>query len=159
MANYYGNTRTNYFRVIDEKEFINIVESKMRAYEDTIEYWTKQSNNETYYAFGVYDEILGVCECEYCKNIENRVEEDEDDELECDAEYSYDKMCELLQKVVHPEDAIIITSTGHEKLRYIIGNSTIITNTQIKHIDLWDEASKQAKLMLNNDNYEFDCCY
>lgn len=156
MANYYGNTRTNYFRVIDEKKYNEIAESIICS-EDSLELWTNEIDGVTHYGFGVNDDISGVCECEHCLEVQKgNVEYDED---MCEYEYSYDKMCELLQSVVHPEDAIIIVSTGYEKLRYVGGYSTIITTKEIIHKDLWTEAINTVKTVLDNKDYNTTYSY
>ena len=157
MANYYGNTRTNYFRVRDEKAFKEVMESIV-AYEDSVEYWEKEIDGETYYAFGAHDSIAGVCECAHCnscKDCENEELESNEEctQCECEGEYSYEAMTKALQKVVHPEDAIIITSVGNEKLRYVGGCSTIITKEEIKHVDLWSSSIESAREILKNDKY------
>lgn len=163
MANYYGNTRTNYFRVKNEKEFKEIIDL-IQVSEDEIEYWTEEKNGETYYAFGVHDSILGVCECPYCNSCEgcefDKEERNEEcSSCDCDGEYDYDKMCELLQTIVHPEDAIIIVESGYEKLRYVGANSTIITSKKIVHKDIWTDSINTAKTMLNNKDYQTTCSY
>ena len=163
MANYYGNTRTNYFRVIDEVKFESIVDS-ICACEDTVEYWTQEKNGETYYAFGVNDSIAGICECPACNSCEGCENKDlegngECQSCECESEYSYSKMVNELQKVLHPEDAIIIVEAGYEKLRYVGGNTTIITSTGVEYKDIWNDAINKAKEMLNNDEYSTDCTY
>lgn len=153
MANYYENTRTNYFRVIDKHKFIDIVNNQIMCSESSLDWWSKTIEGESYYAFGVNDSIDGVCECEYCES--NKINEED----ECEGEYNFEKMCELLQGVVHPDDAIIITASGYEKLRYVGAYSTIITKTEVKHIDIWKEAIKNAKILLNNSEYdsEYSC--
>lgn len=163
MANYYGNTRTNYFRVIDEKKFKSIVDS-ICSYEDTVEYWSQKKNDETYYAFGAQDSIQGICDCPACNSCEGCEHKDlEDNEIcqscNCEGDYSYEKMVNELQKVLHPEDAIIIVEAGYEKLRYVGGNTTIITSAKIEYKDVWNDAINKAKEMLNNNEYSADYTY
>lgn len=163
MSNYYANTRTNYFRVIDEKRFKEIIFYQINASGSDIECWEKEINNEKYYAFGVYDEILGVCECSYCNGCNNCEHKEKSSEIcdlcECESEYNFNKMCELLQELVHPKDAIIITTCGHEKLKYVAGYSTIITTTQVKNINLWEQAIDITRNILNNNNYDTEIYY
>lgn len=143
MANTIGVTRTNYFRVTDKEKFYQIL-SSIYILDEELEIWSRKSENETYYAFGTYGDILGVCICEYCANGNKE---------ECNCEYDFSKVCDMLQEIIHKDDAIIITFAGHEKLRQVLGMSTIITSKDIKHIDLQTSALKQAKEMLNNDKY------
>ena len=156
MANYYGNTRTNYFRVIDKEKYESIM-NLVRCSEGELYLWEEEINGELHYGFGVYDDIDGICECEHCEEV--RKCNIEFDEEECMNEYNYDAMCELLASVVHPEDAIMIVSTGHEKLRYIGGYSTVITKDKVKHIDLWDSSIKSARKILKNDAYNTTYSY
>lgn len=150
MANCYGNTRTNYFRVTDEEKFEQIINSVVCC-EDTLEVWSKTVDGIKEYAFGINDSIQGVCECEHCEAVaKNEAKYDAD---LCEGLYSYDKMCELLQTVVHPEDAIIIVETAHEKLRYVGASSTVITSKEIKHIDIWQESMEAVKNMLDKKEY------
>ena len=59
-----------------------------------------------YYGFGAYSSICG---------LRHEAEDaDNGDEFEVEAVY------EALSKVVAPDDAIIITEIGYEKLRYIV---------------------------------------
>lgn len=156
MANYYGDTRTNYFRVTDKDGYDKIIKSIV-CNEDSIHFWTREIDGESYYAFGAHDDISGICECEHCEEVaQGKVEFDVD---ECLSELNYDKMCDLLQTVVHPEDAIIITSVGKEKLNYVCGYSTIITKNGIVHKDLWREAMEEAKNLLDNKDYNTTYSY
>ena len=138
MANYEGTTKTNYFRTTNAEELESIINNIVS--EDDIHLSSREINNELYFSFSTMGDIGGVY-----------IEEDED--------YDYDLMCEQLQKVVHPEDAIIITSVGNEKLRYVAGDSTIITVNGVEHINIWNESQKVAKKLLNNPNYDFECSY
>ena len=157
MANCYGNTRTNYFRVADEEKFEEIISSVVCC-EDTLEVWYKTVDGIKEYAFGANDSIAGICECSYCNSCNNceykELENNEEcNTCDCEGEYNYDKMCELLQTVVHPEDAIIIVETAHEKLRYVGASSTVITSKEIKHIDIWQESMEAVKNMLDKKEY------
>lgn len=138
MANYYGNTRTNYFRVTDEEKFKNIL-SKCNVSDDELETWERNVDGNKYFAFGGYGSLICYKDSEA-----------EDDDLELDdIEIIYEK----LSTVVHPEDAIIITEIGNEKLRYLIGASVIITCNAVEYIDIHDESIKAARKLLNNNRY------
>ena len=150
MANYSGCTRTNYFRVTDIEKYNKIVNSILCS-EDSIHKFEIEEDGVRLSGCGAYDDISGVCDCEHCQEVE--LGNAEYDENECEYEIDFDKMCELLQGVVHPEDAIIITSVGNEKLRYVGGCSTIITKEEIKHVDLWSSSIESAREILKNDKY------
>jgi hypothetical protein len=159
MANSIGATRTNYFRVIDEERFNEIIDSVV-ASEDVVESWSKTENGETYFAFGTIDDIVGFEECsyEYCFNHE-RTEEFDESQCEGYYDYNYDAFLEALQKVVHPDDAIIIVSSGYEKLRHVYSYATIITQNEVKHTNIWDNAINNAKEMLKNSEYDSEISY
>jgi hypothetical protein len=159
MANSIGATRTNYFRVIDEEKFEDIMDSVV-ANEDVVECWSKTKNGETYFAFGTIDDILGFeeCSCEYCFNYKGT---EQFDESKCEEyyDYNYDAFLEALQKVVHPDDAIIIVSSGYEKLRCVYGHANIITQNKIKQSSIWGSAIEKASEMLNNKEYNPETSY
>lgn len=156
MSNYYASTRTNYFRVTNEEEFKKIMRL-MSCFEDSVRSWTKNIDGELYYAFGTNDDISGVCNCNHCQAVMKG--EIEFDKEECEEEASYNKMCELLQAVINSEDAVIIVSSGHDKLRFVGGCSTIITSKEIIHKDIWENAINTVKELLSNENYDTTYSY
>ena len=133
MANYYGFTRTNYFRIKNEeafKEYINTLATT----DGDFELWTKEDNNETYYAFGGNGSLYSI-------------ENDEED--------IYQKLSEY----VHQHDAIIITEVGYEKLRYLTGVSMVITQKGYEVVDLYDASLNKAKQLLSDETYKTNFAY
>lgn len=139
MANYEGKTRTNYFRVKDEEYFKNVI-SYMGATTGTVEYWTKQEDNQTYYAFGCTRSLLGIYKIE---------KED----------FDFDEAINLLQSLVHEEDAIIMLEVGYRNLEFVDACSTIITSNSIDYLNLMHSSIEKAKELLNNKDYEPECSY
>lgn len=135
MANYYGNTRTNYFRVIDEDKFNEIMADVVIS-EDQLEIWHEERNGEKYFAFGGYGCLY------YEKELEDGSVLDD-----------IDSFYEQLQTVIHPEDAIILTEVGNEKLRYLIAVSVVITKDMVDFIDLNSESVLLARQLLKNNYY------
>ena len=72
---------------------------------------------------------------------------DEDESV--DVESFYKK----LQTVLEEDDAIIFTSIGHEKLRYLVGMIIVITKDDIQYINLEDKAMELARTMLKNPEW------
>ena len=137
MANYVGFTRSNYFRVTDPEAFKKIMDAVITD-EDGLELWERTENGIICYGFGAYSAICGLRS------------EDEDDEFEAEAVY------EALSEVVAPDDAIIITEIGYEKLRYLTAYAVIITRTAVEWVDLRSNALERARRLLGNP--EFNPC-
>ena len=135
MANYYGFTRTNYFAVKDEERFRQVVAS-CQASEEAPEVWEKTAEGQTLLAFGCYGSLSGF-PCE-----------DEED-CECDL----DAFHNTLQQVVADGHAIIITEVGYEKLRYLVGDCTVITSQKIDYTNLRDVGLTKAQQLLKDPQY------
>lgn len=134
MADYNAKILTNYFTVINESQFRALIASCCA--DDEIEVFEQTDSDETMkYGFGCYGSIHGVPDGE----------EDEDGSL--GLFYS------SLQKLLHPDDAILITEIGYEKLNYFTACCTVITRDDIKSIDARQEAVKLAGIMLNNPDF------
>ena len=148
MADYYCKIRTNYFSVTDEEKFKKIIASCRAA--DTIEIFDeKQKDGSVKYGFFCDGSIHGLPDTED-ETLESEDEYDSDE----DYDYNYDAFCEALQAILPDNDAILITEIGNEKMRYLVGDCTIITRKDIKVITLRDEAMTLARKMLKNPNYK-----
>ena len=145
MANYCCAVRTNYFRVRDEKVFCEFMEC-VYGCEDEIHVWEETApNGDKLFGFGCYGGISGV---------RNSADEDNDD---CDT--AYDEFIDGLQACVADGDAIIILESGNEKLRYLVGQATIITSDKVAGFEMHDWAMEAAARMLNNPDYRTKCVY
>ena len=143
MANYCGFTRTNYFSVTDEAKFRDII-GKCVA-EDSVEIF-KSDSEDGKFAFGCYS---GIQEEISCGAYDDCYDCPKSETAECETPGLY----EMLQSVVASDDAIIITEVGHEKLRYLVGVSIIITKDSIRAVSL-DIASRDiAREMLANPDF------
>jgi len=140
MANYAGFTRSNYFRVTDPEAFKKVMDAVLTD-EDSLELWERTENGMTYYAFGAYSSICG---------LRSEDEDDDGDEFEAEAVY------EALTEVVAPDDAIIITEIGYEKLRYLTAYAVVVTRTEVEWVDLRSNALETARRLLRNP--EFNPC-
>lgn len=108
MANYYGYGRTNYVEVTDEAKFMDLISNHvMSGDEDGIEIGVNNGK------FTIYGSMAG-----YINN-----ENDDPD---------YDLLLDKLQELLPDNEALIIEEIGHEKLRYLVGDLTIITNKEIR---------------------------
>ena len=143
MANYCCTIRTNYFHVKDPERFMNLMD-KVYGSESEVEVWWKNDDaGLPMFAFGTYGGIGGVLS-------------DPDDEAD---ETDYDVLIDELQHCVADDDAILISESGEEKLRYVIGTASIITSRDYFVVDLHEEAIKKAKSMLNNQEWKTDSWY
>lgn len=146
MANYCCTIRTNYFHVNDEKKFRELMD-RVYGSEDTVELWeSKDKDGNTVFGFGVYGGIAGV------KNAKEDYDEDVD-------ETAFDEFVGGLQECVAKDDAVIILESGNEKMRYVVGSATIITNDGYEYLDITSIASKRAAEMLKNPDWKTRCDY
>jgi hypothetical protein len=135
MANYMATIRTNYFSVTDEAKLREILS---RCYaEDEIQVF-EAGDGSGELGFGCYGSISGYPE---------NADEDDPDDVSVDALY------EALRQIVSEDDAIIITETGYEKLRYLCAHSIIITRREIRVVDLQYEAAKAAGSILGDESF------
>ena len=128
MANYMSTTRTNYFKVTDEEKYEKLF--SMLCSEDNIRDFTEKREDGIYHGFGAYGDIS-------CYN----------EELDEFTDEFYDGLKDIL-----PDgEAFIMISSGYEKLRYVSGFATIVTNDGIEVISLEEAAKKKAGEMLGLD--------
>lgn len=140
MATYNGFTRTNYFSVTDEDMLRDIVD---RIVWDNDDGFFEDRGGK--FAFGSYGSICGLRKAE--SENDSNSDEDYDDEFEADAVY------EALQSIMAPDDAIIITEIGYEKLRYLVGYAVVITSKAIETVELRTDAVNTARKLLNNPTF------
>ena len=130
MANYYEMTRTNYFKITDSDKFKEICEEITS--ESGVEFDVTEKDGKLY----------------GCISSESIIMLNDEDES-VDVESFYKK----LQTVLEEDDAIIFTSIGHEKLRYLVGMIIVITKDDIQYINLEDKAMELARTMLKNPEW------
>ena len=90
--------------------------------------------------FGAYSSICGL--------RHEAEDSDNDDEFEVEAVY------DALAKVIAPDDAIIITEIGYEKLRYLTAYAVVITRTEVEFVELRSAALETAQRMLRSPEYD-----
>ena len=146
MANYCFAYRTNYFKVKDNEKF---KEFMTHVYAEDLEVFHKQDENgNELYGFGGYGGISGY--------FNNKNEYEDSDEAWDNA---YDNLIDGLAKQVAEDDAILLFEVGNEKLRYVVGSVSIITNNGYKYEEIKNVGIELAKKMLNNPNYDTQCSY
>lgn len=141
MANYYACTRTSYFRVNDLEKLKDIL--RRCSAEDTIDLYSTTINGEMYYAFGCESSISGLRE----------------EGAEPDDEASYPALIAAIQEIIFPGEAMVIMEAGHEKLRYVVGEVTVITKDSYEGGNIRDMALKMAGKLLGNPGYEMQMEY
>lgn len=139
MANYYSNTRTNYFRVTDETKYAELF-SHLVGDDDYIEDFTKTEDGITLHGFG-------------CQGVIQAIPMDEDPEVAEEWDDDFDGFLKELQKILPDNEAFILTVVGHEKLCYLVGYSIIVTGNNIKSIDINEGAIELARTMLNDGTF------
>lgn len=141
MANYYATIRTNYFSVKDEDAFREMMQSVIA--EDEVHILEKpQPDGSKKFGFGCYGNIHGIPEPD-----------------ENDLDGGMDRFLDALQNLVCEDDVIIMTEVGNEKLRYVIGCSTVITSKEIQGVSIPDKALHLARELLGNKNYQTQMDY
>ena len=136
MANYYASSRTNYFRVTDEKEYKNLFQNLIA--ESGVYDFTKEIDGVVYHAFGAYDAV---------------------DYKNGDDDYDFDEFLNSLQKIIAEDDAFIYMESGCEKLRYITGCAIIVTKDKIETVDIRRDALNKAREMLDNKEFNTQLSY
>jgi hypothetical protein len=143
MANYYSNSRTNYFRVIDEEKYAELF-SNLVGDEGEIYDFSKIENDILLHGFGCYGSI----------DYQIPTQDGSDD-----YDYDFDLFLKELQKILPENEAFIYMESGHEKLRYITGLSIVVTNDKIDSIDIRSSALNLARKMLDNDQFQTELEY
>ena len=147
MANYSCKTRTNYFSVTDEVKFRKIMASCWGS-DEVIVFDENQDDGSAKYGFLCSGSIYGLADCDKsCDTCNPSVCEDED------IEHNYDAFCEALQDILPEGEAIVITESGSEAMRYLVGDCMVITRSGYKGICVKREAVKVAAAMLNNPGF------
>ena len=108
--------------------------------EDSLELWERTENGMTYYAFGAYSSICGL--------------RHEAEDADNDGEFEVEAVYEALSKVVAPDDAIIITEIGYEKLRYLTAYVVVITREKTELVELREASIDVACILLGNPNFD-----
>lgn len=145
MAEYNCTVRTNYFRVKNPDTFRDFM-AHVQGNESPIELWENTDDSgHPVFGFGCYGSIFGY--------VEDADEEDED------ADIAYDTFIDALSCHVAEDDAIIIFEAGNEKLRYVVGSATVITNKDVKYLNVQRLAVEMAGKLLNNPDFDTECEY
>jgi hypothetical protein len=141
MANYYSKCRTNYFAVTDVEKFADII--KHLSGEDEVVFCEHETDKDKY---------MFYCE----SNLTGYISDPDDDDS---IDEAFDKMVEELQKILPDGEVIILTEAGSEKMRYILCSATIITNSEVKYVNLADIALNMARELLGNPNFTTEMEY
>ena len=152
MADYHGICRTNYFSVKDAAKFKEFMEACIGDGEVEI-FVDKQNDGSIKYGFGCNGDIKG---------LPYRIVKGEPvatynlDEIEkvLDYDICWGFLMDALQDILPDGEAVILTEVGNEKLNYLVGCSTVITNADIKVVNIQDKAIDLARQMLGNASYD-----
>ena len=104
MANWYGATRTNYFKVKDEQRYQALF-NRLKGDEDTVEDFTRITDGETWHAFGCYSDIFFMPE----------TINDDDEPVD------FQEFLKSIADILTDDSCFVITCIGNEKLRYLTG--------------------------------------
>ena len=142
MANAVYWTRTNYFRVTDEERYQYLLAGIEKACGE-VEDACQERHGIKYHAFLVEDDL-------------DYLETDSDPEP---GEYNVDYLLDEFQKIIPPDEALLIKTIGHEKFCYLIGSVYIVTTQNIEYVEIGDAGKEKAREMLGNPNWDTEQNY
>lgn len=125
-------TKSNYFRVTDDKKFDDIIRLCENEDIGTTFTRTKTANGITYRAFGCFGTIAGL------------PDPDDNDTP------SLELFRKELTGILADGEAIIITTVGHGAGEDVFGEVDIITKNDWKYLNLDDIARESASNMLRS---------
>ena len=143
MANYYGYTRTNYFKVDNEDTFLKLIDECGSDDSQGIEVWTHEEEGIKRYAFGCESDLLGL-------PVSNNAPGEEEEIVD----YDYDEFIKELQQLLPDGEVAIITNIGKMKLCYLHGDIHIITNKQTVLKSLHTIGIETARKLLGNAEWD-----
>lgn len=117
--NYEGISRSNYFRVTDEKKYAELFEKFDGAVRD----FTKEVDGETLHGFG--------CEDSICYGESGDI----------------DEFFAELQPILPDGEGVTYIHVGHEGLRYASACAAVVTNKDIRWSDVGSWIANAAKEM------------
>lgn len=139
MANYYSKTRTNTFEVTNEDSFRNACENLRSDGGDELEIITKKNDNNTV-------SVILACEGSLIT-----VNPDDDDDYNDDITEFY----KAVQPLLAENSAMIVTTIGYEKLRYLTAYADIVTSSSIESINLENAVESTVQDMLSDSKWHF----
>lgn len=136
MANVESTTRTNLFHVTDEERYQELFGGIIG--EDVYDLSKALPDGTLIHGFGAYNGV------DYQENEE--------------AEYDFDTFLKELQKILPDNEVFVYITAGNEKLRSVFGAACVVTNREIRWMNLEQWASDAARNMLGaepNNSAEF----
>jgi hypothetical protein len=134
MANYYGQARTNYFRVKDAEAFVAEM-SKLPV--EVITHEDKEAGDTFYGFMDSNDDGSGLPWSTW--------DDDTEDEIEIN-------WIDVLQRHVAPGWSAILMEVGSEKYRYLNAYAVVVTESGYKELNLEELAHEVAHNELKADN-------
>ena len=124
--------RTNYFAVTDEDTFLKTINECLAN--GSMEVITQEEKDRTRYGFLCEGSIFGSDEGEGCGD--------------------FDSFIKSLQEILPPGEAILLQEIGHEGFRYLVGSVLIITANDVRYVNMQAKALEEARILLDNDDFE-----
>lgn len=148
MAMYSCTIRSNYFRVKDPDSF-RLFMSRVYGTKDSVSLFEEKAvDGSLMFGFGTYGGIGGIRDDAASG----------DDECAAD-ETGYDDFIAGLQSHIADGDAVIILEAGNEKLRYVVGQATIVTSQDYDVLSIRELAIARAAAMLDKPGWNTKCEY
>lgn len=71
-----------------------------------------------------------------------------------EGEEDYEAFLTGLQRLLPPEEALILQEAGHEKMNYLVGDVYVITADTRTYISMRETGIQEARRILQNPSYE-----
>ncbi|WP_281693197.1 hypothetical protein [Agathobaculum desmolans] len=146
MAQYVCSVRTNYFSVKDESAFADFLAHVKGDTEKVQVFSRENADGSKTFGFGCAGGIFGYVP-------------DGADADELERNDAYVDFLHGLQDHIGNGDAAIIFESGWEKLRYVVGNATVVTQRGTSFVCMQHEAIARAQKMLGNPDFATVCEY
>lgn len=138
MADYICSSRTNYFRVTDEKLWREWLDDVC----DVEDFSTTTEDGTALHAFGCYGTPWY-----------DHAADDDADDYYSDGSIFEDHSLERIQAFLPEGEAMIYMEAGWEKLRYVTGSAVIVTRDGIRSFDTTGMAIDIAREMLGDGEW------
>lgn len=140
MANYYAQSRTNYFTVTDEGKYQKLFKTLYATDgSEVYDFSRTDKDGKILHCFGAESDI----DC-YPNGNPNDVEDSDPD---------WDYFANELQEILPANEVFAYTSVGHQKLADVSGYAIVITFNKYDTINLDSWIEKTAKELTKDPNF------
>jgi len=113
VANWYGTSRTNYYKVIDEERYQALFAGLCSSEGDIEDF-----SNGDVHGFGCYNDVF------YYPLVDSEGNAKTSEDYDCDGDI--DLFLYEMSKILAPNNVFILQTVGNEKLRYLTAFSAVV---------------------------------